>query len=125
MFTDSRAREAYPDWEHIADEQVAALKQGPFRADPHMAALADELAVAAGEPFTRRVDTVPGLAKATGAFRLAHPEGGPLRLAYEMLELPADDDQRLVVHLPADEATSAALDRLTRPGPHRLCLVVG
>ncbi|WP_443072920.1 hypothetical protein [Streptomyces sp. S465] len=29
------------------------------------------------------------------------------------MELPADDDQRLVVHIPADDASAAALDRLT------------
>jgi hypothetical protein len=40
-----------------------------------------------------------------------------------MLELPADDFQHLVVYLPADEAPSTALDRLTRPGPNRLRLV--
>ncbi|MEH1124931.1 MmyB family transcriptional regulator [Micromonospora sp. CPCC 206061] len=50
--------------------------------------------------------------------RLAHPEAGMLRLAYEILDLAADDDQRLIVHLPADPATSAALDRLTSH-PHR------
>jgi hypothetical protein len=37
-----------------------------------------------------------------------------LRLAYETLELPADDDQVLLVHLPADPATAGALDRLGR-----------
>jgi transcriptional regulator with XRE-family HTH domain len=125
VFTDSRAHSAYPDWDHIADEQVAALKHGPFRADPHMAALADELTVTAGDAFTRRVDTVPGLPKPSGIIRLAHPEAGPLRLAYEILELPVDDDQRLVVHLPADAATSAALDRLNSPRPQPLRLVVG
>lgn len=125
VFTDSRARDAYPDWDHVADEQVAALKQGPFRADPHMAALADELTVTAGDAFTRRVDTVPALAKSHGIVRVAHPEAGPLRLAYELLDLSADDDQRLLVQLPADAATSTALDRL---GSHRatpLRLVVG
>jgi transcriptional regulator with XRE-family HTH domain len=125
VFTDSRARSAYPDWDRIADEQVAALKQGPFRADPHMAALADELTVTAGDAFTRRVDTLPGLPKSSGTIRLAHPEVGLLRLAYEMLELPADDDQRLVVHLPADAATSAALDRLNSDPPQPLRVVVG
>jgi hypothetical protein len=40
-----------------------------------------------------------------------------LRLAYETLDLPADDDQRLVVYLPADDATSAALSSLGRPRP--------
>lgn len=112
VLADVRARDAYPDWSHVADEQVAALKNGPFRADPQLAALADELTVTAGEAFTRRVETVPGLAKANGVMRMAHPEAGGLRLAYEMLDLPAEDDQRLVVYLPADEATAAALDRL-------------
>jgi transcriptional regulator with XRE-family HTH domain len=117
VFTDPRARAAYPDWDHVADQQVATLKQGPFRADPHIAGLADELTVAAGDSFTRRVATLPGLPKPTGVTRMLHPEVGELRLAYETLELP-DEFQRLVVHLPADDATSAALDRLTgrRPG---------
>ncbi|WP_155373665.1 helix-turn-helix domain-containing protein [Catellatospora vulcania] len=125
VFTDSRARTAYPDWGHVADELVAALKQGPFRADPHMAALADELTVTAGDAFARRVDAVPTPGRASGALRLDHPEVGVLRLAYETLELSADDDQRLLVYLPADAATSAALDRLNSPQQRPLRLVVG
>jgi transcriptional regulator with XRE-family HTH domain len=125
VFTDRRARGAYPDWDHTADQQVAMLKQGPFRADPHMAALADELTLTAGADFTRRVDTVPGLPKSSGILRLAHPEVGTLRLAYEILELPADDDQRLIVHLPADAATSAALARLDNHRAQPLRLVAG
>jgi transcriptional regulator with XRE-family HTH domain len=112
VFTDGRARGAFPDWARVADEHVALLKQGPFRADAHVAALADELAVIAGADFTDRVATVPGLPTPNGVTRLIHPVAGSLRLAYEMLDLPADDDQRLIVYLPADEATSAALDRL-------------
>jgi transcriptional regulator with XRE-family HTH domain len=125
LFTDSRARGAYPDWDHIADEQVAALKEGPFRADRHMAALADELTVTAGSAFSRRVDTVAALAKASGVLRLAHPEAGPLRLAYETLDLSADDSQRLIVYLPADAMTSGALDRLHSHRSAPLRLVVG
>lgn len=112
ILTDKRAREAFPDWERIADGEVAALKQGPFRANPHIAALADELTVTAGDAFTRRVETVPGLPESSGRLEMAHPEAGMLRLAFEVLDLPADDDQRLIVHLPADAATEAALDRL-------------
>jgi transcriptional regulator with XRE-family HTH domain len=123
LFTDVRAREAYRDWDQVADEQVAALKQGPFRARPDLAALADELTVTVGEAFTHRVDTVPGLPKATGVLRLAHPGAGVLRLAYETLELSVDDDQRLVVYLPADAATAAALDELNRDRPQPLRLV--
>ncbi|MFC5030903.1 helix-turn-helix transcriptional regulator [Streptomyces sp. So13.3] len=121
VFADDRARTAYPDWELVADQQVAALKQGPFRADPHVAALADELTVTAGTVFSDRVESLPGLPRSNGVERLVHPEAGELRLAYETLDLAADDAQRLVVHLPADDATSAALDRLTgrRPGALR------
>ncbi|MEU4344861.1 helix-turn-helix transcriptional regulator [Nocardia sp. NPDC023852] len=121
LFTGPDARALYPDWGHVADEMVATLKQGPFRADPHIAALADELTVIAGSAFADRVETIPSLAAATGITRFAHPEAGALRLAYEILDLSADDDQQLIVHLPADEATAAALDRLTgrRPGALR------
>jgi hypothetical protein len=60
-----------------------------------------------------------------GVRRMTHPQGGPLRLAYETLDLPADDDQRLMVYLPADEATAAALDRLTGRRPYALHAVAG
>ncbi|GAA3382964.1 helix-turn-helix domain-containing protein [Cryptosporangium minutisporangium] len=125
VFTDPRARDAYPDWEHVADEQVATLKHGPFTGDPHMAALVDELTVTAGDAFTQRVANVPGFAKSTGIVRLAHPEVGPLRLAYEVLDLPADDQLQLIVQLPADDATAAALDRLVVDRSQPLHLVVG
>lgn len=64
----------------------------------------------------------PSSSRLTGIERLAHPESGELRLAYETLELPSADDQRLIVYLPADTATSTALDRLTgrRPGALRM-----
>ncbi|GAA3750686.1 helix-turn-helix transcriptional regulator [Plantactinospora mayteni] len=125
VFADERARIAYPDWEHVADEQVAMLKQGPFRADRHVAGLADELTMLAGEAFTGRTGTVPGLPRSNGIVRWVHPEVGELRLAYEMLDLAAEDDQRLVVYLPADAATGGALDRLHRRRPHGLRVVSG
>ncbi|WP_020523287.1 helix-turn-helix transcriptional regulator [Catelliglobosispora koreensis] len=112
VFTDARAREVFPDWDHVADDQVATLKQGPFRIDRHVAGLADELTVTAGEAFTARVASLPGLPKPSGVIRFQHPDVGPLRLAYETLELPADDDQRLLIYVPADAATTAALDDL-------------
>ncbi|WP_410611199.1 helix-turn-helix domain-containing protein [Amycolatopsis sp. lyj-109] len=125
VLTDPRARGCYPDWDERADDVVAALKQGPFRADPDIAALADELTVAAGGDFVRRVETVPGLTAATGITRLNHPEAGGLRLSYEVLELSADDDQRLIVHLPADAASEAALNRLEGRQPGGLRAVNG
>lgn len=124
VFTDRRARAAFPDWDRVADELVATLKHGPFRAHPATAALADELTAAAGDAFARRVQTVPGFARSTGTLRLAHPATDVLRLAYEVLELSPDDGLRLVVYLPVDAATDAALDRVTRPA-RSLQLVAG
>jgi transcriptional regulator with XRE-family HTH domain len=120
VFSDPRAREAFPDWDAVADQQVAALKQGPYHVHPAAAPLLAELTVTAGAAFAGRLETVPGLPRASGVLRLAHPAAGELRLAYETLDLPADDDQRLLAYLPADDATAAALDRLAAPGGLRV-----
>jgi transcriptional regulator with XRE-family HTH domain len=125
VLADPRARDAYPDWDRVADHCVALLKQGPFRADAHVAALADELSLVAGDEFTGRVATVPGLPAANGVLRMIHPDVGAVRLTFETLDLPADDDQRMVVYLPADEASSAALSRLDGRRTHRLRAVSG
>jgi transcriptional regulator with XRE-family HTH domain len=119
LFTDPRARAAHPDWERLADRQAVELKLAASLADEHVRSLVDELAVVAGAAFTGRLPAPPG-AGAPAPHRLTHPEAGELRLTPETLELP-DVDQRLIVYLPADAATSAALDRLTgrRPGALR------
>ena len=63
----------------------------------------------------------------TGIKRLVHPEVGELRLAFETLQLPDLDEQRLVVWLPADDgdrrqrstsSTGATRERST-PSPRR------
>lgn len=123
LFTDPRARTAYPDWEARADEAAAALRFEARGADPHTRELVDWLTVAAGGPFIERLSGPPALARSTGVERLAHPEVGELRLAYETLELP-DDDQRILVNLAADDATAAALAELTR-GSRNLRAVSG
>jgi transcription regulator MmyB-like protein len=125
VFTDARARAAYPEWDRIADQQVANLKIESYRADPHVAQLTEELTITAGAPFTDRLQAPPTLPNASGIERLVHPAVGELRLAYETLELPEADDQRLVVYLPADHATTAALDQLTGRQPGALRAVTG
>ncbi len=55
----------------------------------------------------------------------AHPDAGELRLNYESLQVSDMDGQRLVVYLPADEATAGALDRLTGRQPGALRVVAG
>ncbi|MDG4861218.1 helix-turn-helix transcriptional regulator [Streptomyces sp. T-3] len=118
VLTDPRAKEAYPDWERVADAQVAGIPFGLSGDDAHLAQLADELTITVGAAFTDRLASPTSVATRSGTDRMVHPEVGELRLSYETLELPETDGQRIVVHLPADEATSGALDRLNgrRPG---------
>lgn len=114
VFTDARARSFFADWDDIADQQVFDLWVGPNVA--HHERLAAELAVVAGPEFTRRLNrhTVPQ----RGVLRLDHTSGSALRFHRETLEL-AEDEQQLVVLLPADERTAEAVDALRqqrRPG---------
>jgi len=120
VFTDERARSVFPGWERLADDQIAHLRGEASLHDPHVAALADELTVTVGAPFSDRLAAVPTLPTRSGTDLVEHPEAGRLRLSYETLTLP-DEGQRLVVHIPADEATATALDRLNgrRPGALR------
>ncbi|MET7699059.1 helix-turn-helix domain-containing protein [Streptomyces sp. NPDC005485] len=124
VFTDERARTVFPGWDRLADEQVAHLRHEAALQDPYVAALADELTVTAGAPFSDRLAAVPAMPRRTGSDVVVHPEAGTLRLAYETLALP-DDGQRMVVHLPADDATASALDRLNGRQPGALRAVRG
>jgi hypothetical protein len=121
VFTDERARTAYPDWDRVADEQVAAFRHEAPSSDPYVVALIDELSITAGAPFADRMAAVPVMPRAD---LVAHPEVGRLRLAHETLAL-ANDGQRLVVYLPADDATVEALDRLNGRGPGALRVASG
>lgn len=121
-FTDPRARTTFPQWDRVAEEQVANLRAAG-RPDEHAQRFVDELRV---EPeFDERWSRRGVARKQTGTKLIAHPEVGELRLAFETLSLPDADAQRLVVYLPADDATGVALDRLAGRGPGRLHAVPG
>ncbi|MFJ2825991.1 helix-turn-helix transcriptional regulator [Streptomyces sp. NPDC087263] len=124
VFTDERACAAYADWDRVADEQVAHLRNEASLQDPYVAAMADELTVTAGASFADRLAAVPAMPRRAGTDLVTHPEAGPLLLAYETLALP-DDGLRMVVHLPADDATATALDRLNGRQPGALRVVSG
>jgi transcriptional regulator with XRE-family HTH domain len=117
-FGDARARAMYPDWDAIADHAVSNLRSGFASEDPQAAGLVEELAHVAA--FARRWDTKPMRLKRSGIKRLVHPDVGELRIAFETLQLPDPDEQRLVVWLPADAATAAALDQLNGRYPGAL-----
>lgn len=117
LFTDPRARDAFPHWSDVADEQVARLHELRL-GDPITERLADELTRTAGAEFGERWQRRPLTGSRTGATAVTHPAAGTLRLTIEVLELADRDRQQLVVHLPADAATAVGLDRLVgaRPG---------
>ncbi|WP_372347060.1 helix-turn-helix domain-containing protein [Streptomyces sp. KL116D] len=125
VFTDARARTAYPDWDRVADDQVARFRQGAPLQDTHVAALIDELTVTAGAPFVDRMAAPPAPPRRTGHDLVTHPEVGTLRLLHETLSLPDVDAQTILVHLPADDATTTALDRLNGRTPGALRAVSG
>ncbi len=121
VFTDARARAAYPDWQRVADDLAASLKQASYTGDHAVAEVTEMLTITAGATFVDRLTAAAGPPRRSGVQRFVHPEAGELRLAYEMLDLPDADDQRMIVYLPADDATSSALAGLAgrRPGALR------
>lgn len=119
VLTDPRAREVYPEWDRIADAWVANLRISAG-GDPYVGRLVDELTRTAGLLFAAQSDLTLGSPGRVEVERLIHPTAGEMRLSSETLILPDADDQRLVVYLPGDEETAAALDLLTRPGPSTL-----
>lgn len=112
LFLDPRSREAYPDWDAAATEQVSQLRAARVRIGPSPGF----------EAMLERLQEVPEFAsrwsahavaeKRRGQKRLAHPEVGELRLAFEVLLLPHDGEQQLITWLPADDATARALTAL-------------
>ncbi|GGR50331.1 transcriptional regulator with XRE-family HTH domain [Nocardioides luteus] len=110
VFLDPRSREAFPDWDRVADDLVTNLYRGPNPVASRE--LMVRLSEQAGAEFAdrlRRHDPPHG-----GVWRWRHPTAGELRFEVEELELPAADNQQLQVLMPADEATAEALDLLRR-----------
>ena len=117
VFTDERARRVFPDWDQVADERAFHLSLGaPSQRSEQLIA---DLTALAGPEFTGRVRS--GRLPRAGTQAWCHPAVGGLLFDRELLEFPAADAQQLVVLLPANDPTSAALDKLRRGG--RLALV--
>jgi transcriptional regulator with XRE-family HTH domain len=112
VFTDQRARRAFPNWDQVADEQAFHLALGaPSQRSEQLIA---DLTALAGTEFTGRLHSRRLPVAGTQAW--CHPLAGPLQFNRELLGLPAADAQQMVVLLPADEATSAALSTLRHGG---------
>jgi transcriptional regulator with XRE-family HTH domain len=112
VFLHPGSRTVYPDWTAAADQQVSRLRAatGRWGDDESFAALMDELRTT--PDFVERWSIFPTTEKRRGTTRIVHPDLGRLRLNYEVLLLPDDDDeQRLITWLPADDSTALALAR--------------
>ncbi|MGF1648564.1 MAG: helix-turn-helix domain-containing protein [Kineosporiaceae bacterium] len=110
VMTAAGARDALPRWGEVADRLVGYL-HAMRRGDPATDELAARLAATAGEDFVRRWSRRPLPGGGSGPVIVVHPEAGLLRLVPEELDLGDAAFQRLVVLLPQDPATEAALAR--------------
>ncbi|MGW3494858.1 helix-turn-helix transcriptional regulator [Streptomyces sp. NPDC001020] len=108
LFLDPHQRELYPDWNRRAREAVAALRRsaGHFPDDRDLLGLIGELAVASVE-FADLWAAHPVGECGSTTERYHHPLIGPLSLAEEVMHLPTDAGQRLVV-LNAEPNSSSA-----------------
>ena len=91
VFLDSAAHRFYPEWDSIADITVANMRTAAGR-DPHdrdLHELVGELSTRSDD-FRRRWGSHDVRIHAAGLKHFHHPVVGDLTLAFEILELPAE-----------------------------------
>lgn len=105
-FLHPQAKEVFDDWETVAAQQISRLRPAAawFADDPRMQALLVELMDDAD--FVARWDGRLVGEERSGAVLVHHPLGD-LSMSYETLRLGTSWEQRVLVWLPADEATTA------------------
>lgn len=113
IFLDPAARRFYPDWEWIADANVASLRTVAGRRpyDKSITDLVGELSTRS-EEFRVRWARHDVRLHIEGIKRLHHPQVGELELEYNALVLPADEDLDLMVYTAAPGTGSAEKLRL-------------
>jgi transcriptional regulator with XRE-family HTH domain len=97
-FLDPAAAEFYPDWDAVADQNVATLRAEVGR-NPHDKALSDligELSTR-GDTFCQRWARHEVRRHRAGAKRITHPLVGEMTFTYETMQLTADDGLYLIV----------------------------
>jgi len=124
LFAHPRARVAYPAWDVVADAVAAEVFTDNRPDDPEFERFLETLGPVGSGQLLERRDHGPTVARRSRVERVAHPEVGELRLARESMSVEGTD-QRLVVHLPHDEATGRALDALLLGGAGGLRAVNG
>lgn len=115
VFTDPRARAVFPDWGQVADEQAFDLWLTPTLGNLQW--FVEEFGPAAGPEFDNRLHhPVPPPAV---PLVIMHPSGQRMTWHREKLQLPESDAQEMVVFLPGDESTAAAMEDLRRESQGR------
>jgi len=97
-FLDPAAAEFYPDWDAVADQNVATLRAEAGR-NPYDKALSDligELSTR-GDTFRQRWTRHEVRRHRAGVKRLNHPVVGQMTFTYETMELAADEGLFLIV----------------------------
>jgi len=111
LFLDPRARTFYADWETVAHDVVAALR-GEAGRNPYDRALSDLVGLLStrSDEFRVRWASHDVRFHRSGTKRFHHSLVGDLTLAYESLDLPADEGLTIVTY--SAEPGSASETRL-------------
>jgi MmyB-like transcription regulator ligand binding domain len=111
-FLQPASRRLYRDWSATAHAQVGALRAASSRPQQRdeITAIADELRERS-EEFARLWATHDVGEQRRGILELLHPVVGPVDVEFEVLIVSDPSEHRLVIYLPADEASAIALDR--------------
>lgn len=113
FFLDERARDLHPEWDTVAKEVVANLRaeSGKYPDDPYLAQLVGELSL--GSEEFRKLWAKHKVREKAHAWKvMINPVVGELRLRYETLRLPDDQDQALVIYTPEPGSDSERALRL-------------
>jgi hypothetical protein len=113
LFTDSRFRSLYRDWDEATRTIVRALRyaEGNHPGDAALAHLIARLETAS--PEFRRIRARREVAQKTGGLKtLDHPVIGPITVTHQVLGVNGHPDLELVLHGAHDEASAHALQLL-------------
>ncbi|MGC0364234.1 transcriptional regulator with XRE-family HTH domain [Rhodococcus sp. 27YEA15] len=104
LFTDARSHDVLINWDQVADVQAFDLWHAPTIAASEW--LTAEIAPQAGPDFTARVNQM--LPPVPHPWEIRLPDGVITRWQREVLDIPAEPEQQIVILMPADNETRVA-----------------
>ncbi|MBP0459486.1 helix-turn-helix transcriptional regulator [Streptomyces montanisoli] len=117
LFTRPSMRTLLVDWRREAKDILGQFRTavGRYPNDPRVRELLDAL-TAASPDFVAMWSQHPVQAFTPATKRFQHPMAGPVAFNYAKLTVAEDDNQHLVVFLPASPTDARAMRELTVPG---------